>query len=183
MKTKRIIIILFVIVAIIQLTIPANMIYQHEKILRSGTQLKFKIEPIDPSDPFRGQYLEIKFDQDTIHIARINDWNSGEDIYVQFKVDSTKGFAHIVKISREKPQSQNDYVKAKVGYVYDQTLRIKYPFEKFYMDEFKAPKAERAYSKLTQHTATDCYAIVNVIDGEAVLNDVVLNGKSIREIK
>ena len=60
MKTKYIFI-LFVIVALIQLFVPAQVILQQESVLETGNVYRFKTQPVDPNDPFRGKYITLNY--------------------------------------------------------------------------------------------------------------------------
>ena len=60
MKTIYIFII-FIVVGLVQLFVPANMILNEETILKSGTVYKFKTRPVDPNDPFKGKYINLNY--------------------------------------------------------------------------------------------------------------------------
>ena len=49
--------IIFIVVAIAQLFIPTQMILNQETILKTGKPYRFKTQPVDPSDPFKGKYI------------------------------------------------------------------------------------------------------------------------------
>jgi uncharacterized membrane-anchored protein len=183
MKTKNTLIIVFIIVSIIQLAIPANMIYKHEKILTRGKTFKFRIAAYDPADPFRGNFIAINIAENHFKADSLADWKQGEDIYVWIKVNEKDGYVRIVDVLRNKPSSNTDFVKAKIGYVTETRLVIEYPFEKYYLEEFKAPEAETTYFESARDTTKNNYVVVNVIDGAAVLRDLIINDKSIKNLK
>jgi uncharacterized membrane-anchored protein len=60
MKTKYMFI-AFVATALLQAFAPLKMVYDNEMTIRQGTVYKFKTQPIDPSDPFRGKYVSLDF--------------------------------------------------------------------------------------------------------------------------
>lgn len=189
MKTKNILIILFLIVAIIQIAVPAKMIYKYENILKSGKEYRFKISPVDPNDPFRGKFISLHIDQNSFKINRADKWENGEDIYVTIDSLSQDKFIRITNISKVKPDSKADFVKAKVDYVnswdsansWNNTngsiVYIKYPFETYYLDENKAPQAEHFFRESIRDSNKLNYVAVKVIDGDAVLKDLIINGK------
>ena len=74
MKNKNIIIILFLLVALAQLFVPAQMIYNQEDILDTGKLVKFQCEPIDPNDPFRGKYITLNFKENRIKVKNFKNW-------------------------------------------------------------------------------------------------------------
>tara|TARA_R110002049_G_scaffold99113_3_gene241664 strand:+ start:5105 stop:5482 length:378 start_codon:yes stop_codon:yes gene_type:complete len=111
MKTIYIFII-FLLVAAIQLFIPAQMILNQETILKTGTAYKFKTQPVDPSDPFKGKYINLNYKIDSF---KTNDslWERNEPIYVYLITDSL-GFAKIDTVSRNiLADNSNGYITAK----------------------------------------------------------------------
>ena len=50
-----------------QIVVPAHMIYQQEDAIDTGVAYKFKTEPFDPSDPFRGKYITLNYEIDSFH--------------------------------------------------------------------------------------------------------------------
>ena len=184
MNSKKIGIATFMLVALVQLYVPAKMILDQEKLLASGTEFKFKTAPIDPYDPFRGKYITLNYAENEITIPKEKDWTAGETIYVSLTRDKD-GFAKIKSVSKEKPALNATYVKAKVLYVTDNgsnKLTIAYPFDRFYMEESKAYAAEQAYQQSQQDTTKLTYALVNIQNGNAALKDVLMDGTSIREV-
>ena len=59
--------------------------------------------------------------------------------------------------------------------------RLVYPFERFYLEEHKAPRAEKRYRLATRNSLQTTYAIVRIKNGTTVLEDVLIDGHSIVE--
>lgn len=179
MKTLHIFTI-FIIVALAQLFIPAKMILDQEEVLNTGTAYKFKTQPVDPTDPFRGKYIILNYD---INSTKTDDslWNRKEEVYVYFKKDNL-GFAELLKVSKEPLDIKSDYVIAEVNWYNKKNKKLSFslPFNRFYMEETKAQPAEDAYSKAHRDSLpNNIYALVFIKDGEAVLKDVIVNDVSI----
>ena len=175
MKTIHIFII-FIVLAFIQLFVPAQMIFNQEHILDNGTAYKFKTQPIDPTDPFRGKYITLRYDISPITTTD-SLWTPNEDIYIYLKKDSL-GFAKVEQISRDRLKNDKDYVIAKVGWynIYSHQLNVNLPFNRFYMKESKAYDAEVAHRKAQRDSIpNNTYAIVYVNKGETVLDNVFIN--------
>jgi uncharacterized membrane-anchored protein len=183
MKTRNIIVLTFIIVAIIQIAVPAKMIYKYDYILSKGKPYKFQIAPIDPSDPFRGNYISIRMREGGFKNDTTKNWEFHEEVYVLLDFDKSTGFARIKNITREKPQVDVDFVKAKISYFNKETVFVDYPFEQYYLEESLAPKAENMYSEALRDTNKISCLIVNTIAGDAVIKDLIINGQSIKEIK
>ena len=74
------------------------------------------------------------------------------------------------------------YVKAKVNYINGQSIFIKYPFDRFYMEETKAPEAEIYANKMLQDSLNFGYAEVFILNGDAVIKDVKINHRTIKAL-
>lgn len=183
MGSKYAVLIAFIVVAAAQLYVPAKMILDREDIIDQGKEYKFLTAPIDPTDPFRGKYIILSFDENTVEVEDSREWMSGDDIFVHLKEDEN-GFAQVVSVSKVEPVDHQDYVKAKVRFVFEErvnNLEISYPFDRYYMEESKAYDAEIAYRDSQVDTSSVTYALVNIMNGEAVLKDVLIDGIPIKE--
>ena len=183
MKNKNILIILFLFVAIAQLFVPLQMIYNQEDILNTGKIVKFQCEPIDPNDPFRGKYITLNFKENRIKVKNLKEWNSNETIFA--KIETSKdGFAKIKSISRTEPTDNSIYLKLKINYIadYENKIYLDFPFNRFYMNENKVKNAEIAYAKSTLDSTKTAYALVATKNGEAVIKDVLIDNISIKEL-
>ena len=83
---------LFIVMCLLQWLVPGKMIYDSERVIDEGVLYKFKTQPIDPSDPFRGKYITLSFNANSLVLPDSADWVSGEEVFVTFTTDST-GFA------------------------------------------------------------------------------------------
>jgi uncharacterized membrane-anchored protein len=153
-------------------------------VLDTGTEYKFKTAPVDPNDPFRGKYITLDFEGNIFEVDNKNDWMSGEEIFVYLAEDSD-GYAQINSVTKEPLSVNQDFIKAKVIYVARDSsnrLTIGYPFNRFYLEESKAKDTEHVYRQSQIDTTSVTYALVSIKNGKAVLKDVLINEKSIREI-
>jgi uncharacterized membrane-anchored protein len=198
---KKTLLLLLGLTVIAQLIIPASMIMKHERILRDGTLYRFKTRPIDPSDPFRGRYIWLGFEND--YVATTTGTNSvtpklNERVYVSLESNSN-GFCKLTGWSRTKPESK-DYLKLAYGghrTQWDQEtkkhttvgLRFNLPFNRFYMEESKAPRAEKMVQSINlspfednSNASTNCWAEVYVLNGRGIIDDVLIDGTSVHEL-
>ncbi|GAA3519894.1 hypothetical protein GCM10022393_37630 [Aquimarina addita] len=179
MKTTYIFV-LFVVVALVQIFVPAQMVKDSEDTLSLGTKYHFKTRPIDPTDPYRGKYITLDFDINSFSTSD-STYVRGDDIYVYLEKD-TKDFATVKKVSKELLDNEKEYVIAKVTASYQDRVRFQLPFNKFYMEETKAYDAELAYTEAVRDSLPDnVYALVYIKEGEAVLKDVFINEISIQK--
>jgi len=184
MSSKKILLSVFILVALAQLYVPAKMILDREEILETGTEYKFSTAPIDPNDPFRGKYIILSYKDNVVAVKDEKSWATGETVYVSLVKDEA-GFAKIASVSKEKPSENKDFVKAEVSAVSSDgtnKLTLYYPFDRYYMEESKAYDAEIIYAESAQDSTQIAYALVSIKEGEAVLKDVLINGTPIKEI-
>jgi uncharacterized membrane-anchored protein len=175
---RTFVIILFIAMCLAQLAVPGKMIWNYERLVSAGTPYKFQTQPIDPSDPFRGKYVTLSFNAD--HTYDTADWSSGEAVSVVFTTDSV-GFAVIDYLTRNEPE--DPFLRTTISYKdSDNEVYINLPFDRFYMEESKAKPAEDAYFQANRDTARVCYGLVNIGRGQAVITDVFIGNKSLREI-
>lgn len=185
MKNKKILVSLFIIVALVQLYIPAKMIFDSENILKTGVLYRFKVAPVDPNDPFRGKFISLRYTANVVEVANEKDWKEKDEVYVLLKTD-TEGFAKIEAITKEIPKYTSDFLAATIDDVTgdgSNKVYLEYPFDRFYMEEAKAYDAEVAYNESLRNTELQkTYALVYVKNGEAVLDDIMIDGISIKEV-
>lgn len=182
MKFKHTLIIVFILMLLAQLFVPAKMILDREDVIKTGAVYKFKTSPVDPNDPFRGKYITLSYDANSYDIIDDTDWETNDEVYVEFITD-IYGYARIESVSKEEPIHTNFYLKTTVDYVtQNRKISIDYPFNRYYMEESKAYEAERTYVKTQIDTTKTTYALVHIKNGSAVLTDVLINEVPIREI-
>lgn len=180
MKTIHIFI-LFMAVVLLQLFVPAQMIFNQESILTNGNAYKFKTRPVDPNDPFRGKYITLVYDIRQFETTDTT-WVRGEELFVYIDTDSL-GFTKIDTVSKSLLlENSKDYVMAEAGSYWKRSnkLQINFPFNRYYMEESKAYDAEVAVRRNQRDTLNNTYALIFVKNGEAVLEDVIINDMSIK---
>ncbi|MCK5242834.1 GDYXXLXY domain-containing protein [bacterium] len=176
--SKKTLFFLFVIFAGMQLLLPLSGIVKQEIILRDGDVYKFKTQPIDPYDPFRGKYVTIKI-KNSVKLPREHGFEDGQKVYA---VIATKedGFSIIESISAKCPKS-NNYFKTKIHSLYDNIARLKIPFDRYYIDERKVKKAEVYYQQHSRRGNHDAYIQVRVKNGAAALEELYVGDLPIIE--
>ena len=180
-KVKNITFLLFLAVCLMQWYVPLSMIWEQESLLKNGKIFKFKTRPIDPNDPFRGKFIVLNYEADSYKLTPSENWSEGAKIYVILKED-TQGFAQIDRLEATLPKSNENYVKAEIQRIWGndpRQLRLRYPFERFYMEENKAPKAEQLFRNMTR--GANAYSLVVINQGKSALKDVIINGASINK--
>jgi uncharacterized membrane-anchored protein len=179
------------ILIIVQLAVPFSMIQSRENILNSGELFKFRTRPIDPADPFQGRYVRLGIDMDYIPYSEKQkpDLSYKATIFATVETDE-KGFARFTGWSRERPADGNYLKTRNKGQrrirdpesderIY-KGMRLDIPFDRYYMEEAKAPRAERLAREATR--STNCWVNVRILNGKAVIEDVFAEGQSLRDL-
>ena len=182
MKNKKITFLIFILIVMAQLYVPLQMIYNQEDIIKSGKEFRFQTIPLDPYDPFRGKHITLFFKEREITVQKNIKWHSGETVFATLTTDKN-GFAKISSISKIKPKNSKSYIKSKIslGYI-NSVIIIDFPFNRYYMNEDIAQKAEKIYQEFSIKKKNETYALVAVKNGEAVLKDVRINDVSIKDL-
>jgi uncharacterized membrane-anchored protein len=176
---------LFIIMVLAQWAVPAKMIMQKDLVLKEGIKYKFLVQPIDPNDPFRGKFVVLSFRDNYFRVpVRKEALNNNDKIFVTFQPDK-EGYARISDISGTRPD-RKDYLQTEIWYISQEkdsiSIFVDYPFNKFYMEEYKAPETERVVNERLPDSAQKVYALVSILKGDAVINDVFINDSSIQQV-
>jgi len=178
-----------------QLYILSKMVWDNEEVLKNGKTYKFKCAPIDPADPFKGRYVLLNFKDVSIDLPefRLQNLEKGDGVFVTFNEDKN-GYAQIKALYKATSNFETEnlgsaYLKAKIAAVRKPNsksplanVRIDFPFNKYYMEENKAPKAEEIYRNLSKEKMDATYALVLLKNSNSVLKDVVVDGVSLVEL-
>ncbi|MDZ8118411.1 GDYXXLXY domain-containing protein [Pontiella agarivorans] len=184
---KKIYLLVLLLTVFIQLAVPVRMILNREKVLRDGERFSFKTRPIDPADPFQGRFVRLQIQDDycTVPQEKAADFRGKQRIYAAIEVDED-GYARFTEGLQEIPES-SAYLKTRTrgGYTAvrdSETCKVglQLPFNRFYMEEDKAPRAERIAADASRRG--DCWVDVRILNGRAVIEDVYVEGESIRSL-
>ena len=147
---------------IVQLFVPVSGTIKRYYTLRTGAEFKFRVNPVDPYDAFRGRYVSLNSRQDP----------GGRGKYGIITVNPD-GFAVIGSLSDEKPASGSYVASAERG-------RFSMPIDRYYMDEKLAPQAE-ALTRRSEGGA-EAYVTVRVKNGALVISGLYIDGIAIEDI-
>jgi len=181
-KNKKILLILFGIVCLVQIALPLRTVFEKQELLNEGDTYRFRLQPVDPVDPFRGRYIILRFADRTYKHPKGEKSTlvKGEEIFVELELDDQE-FAVPKAIHKSTPEGV--YIKAKVdrNNIWKTKTFIEYPFERYYMQEDKAERAEQI-TRSIRSDSIEAYAEVVISNGEGVLKDVKIGEKSLSDI-
>jgi uncharacterized membrane-anchored protein len=169
--------IIFLVVAFAQISVPASMIWKRQRTLREGRLWKFRTAPVDPVDAMRGRYLALRFEAE--EFPRSEALGFGETVYVRLKEDAN-GFAVVDQVT-EAPTGGEDTVRAERRGFYQGKQHVKFPFDRFWVTEASAPAAEKAYAEHSRREKIDAYATVRIMAGDAGIEELYIAGQPLRD--
>lgn len=185
MRTKTILPVLFILLALFQLYIPANMVFNQERVFMYGSAYKMQLAPIDPNDPFRGKYILLSFKENIATIPANDQFKEGGDAYVVMK----PGKNDFLKIDNVVPafiqvKAPMVCIKASIRSITKKPggqneVFLDYPFTRFYVEESKASDVEERYLKAAADTNSLSYGLVFVYNERVVVKDIIINGESL----
>ena len=178
MKAKSLLF-LFGLAVLLQLAVPASMILKREHTLAHGQAFKFRTAPVDPYDAFRGRFVALGFEQQSVAVPPDHDFLRNETVHALLAEDA-EGFARFSGISRSRPLAE-PYLTVKIRQAMDDQVYLRLPFDRFYMEETEAPDAERAYRQNSVRTNRNAYVQVRIEKGFGVIEDLFVDDTPIRK--
>lgn len=160
----------------IQISILLIMIMYKILVMSEGTELSFRVGPVDPRSPLRGDYVTLKY----LDISEIpydtpgaSDISYGNVVYVILK-KSKDGNYLLTKVQNTKPKNKEEiFIKGKAssGYTYyAKFVTIKYGIEDYFIPEGKGQQSSLASGRAVAKVMVD-------ENGNAVLKQIQINGK------
>ncbi|MBW3020531.1 GDYXXLXY domain-containing protein [Candidatus Woesearchaeota archaeon] len=156
-----------IIVLLIILSVLGSFILYNEWPLLTGEKVVLATRPVDPFDPFRGQYMTIGYEISMI--SGVSGFERGDSIYVLLEEDNESIWRNS-GVSGSKP-SQGTFIKGRVTNVYGDSVNVEYGIEQFFFEK----NAELPTTNITIEAK-----VTN--SGRAGLSQMLYNGKPI-EIK
>ena len=179
---KRIPVLIFILVAFAQLAVPAMLAWGRIQTLAHGRVWKFKTEPIDPEDAVRGRYISLRFAAESFSApapAKSDQIEPGITVYVALKEDAN-GFAQVDHVSPTALKGDNVF-KARSGYSSEDTQKVWFPFDTYWVTEKSARAAETAYRENSRRGKENAYVTVRVRDGDAALEELYIDNQPLAD--
>jgi len=189
MKTSRLIISAFILVALAQLFVPLQMISEQAGFAETGMEFKFKTDNrFNPdfngiSSDLNGKFIWLKFREDHIKITDKKYWEKIRNAYVIFTTDSD-GFAKIKSVVTLKPGDTPNWVRARVNVNWKDSTRLNlyYPFNNFYIQDTKIKKVESIIKNSLCDTLKTNYLKIKIKENQFTAGELILNGVPFKEL-
>lgn len=172
MKSWRLLV--FALVGLTQLAVPASLIWKREQTLRHGTVWKFRTAPVDPVDAFRGRYVALQFEVEGQEISPPPNFGYDQTVFVTLRLNP-EGFAEIDQVLPSR-LAVDDFIEAQL-----RGRTVSLPFDKYWVTERDAPAAEAAYRAQSRRDKQNAFCTVRVFRGDAALEQLYLDSQPLGE--
>ena len=179
MSAPRFAMVLAAVAAAVQLAVPAWMIVRQEQVLGRGEVFQFRTAPVDPYDAFRGRYVALRFEEDSVPAAAGPELPSGVRVCVAV-TNGPDGFARYGAVTL-RPPATGAWLRTRVRFSYNQRLNLAPFADRYYMKESEAPAAEQAYRRYSARSNRTAWAQVRILDGRAAIEELYVEGVPVRE--
>jgi uncharacterized membrane-anchored protein len=183
MNRQRFAVVVFILIAGVQLAVAASSIVKRELALRYGEVYRFRTAPVDPLDAFRGRYVLLAFEERTavLTLSEGEMVERNQLLWVTIAVE-TDGFARLTSASLVRPDD-TPVLRCRAANTMRSSgeVRLRLPFSRYYMEESKAAAAEDAYRRQVRQEESNAYVAVRVRDGFAVIEELYLDDLPIGE--
>lgn len=150
----------FGVVVAALVAVPLTLIAWNEWKLSSGKEVTLRVEPVDPVDPFRGEYVALSYPIARLRTAGLR---PGDTVYVPLQKagDHWRGLTP----TTTRPDGDVTFIRGRVS----RPGLIEYGIESFYVEEGKA----RTYEEAMFDRRLDAKVVLDD-DGQARLEDLVI---------
>ena len=127
------------------------IIFSHYSVVLLGEEITLKTRPVDPYDIFRGAYVTLSYEEESIHSEKVDisdEVKYGDYVYVSF---TKVGDFHEVQQLTEHPPINKPYLKVKYLYPDGFHHRVSFKLNRYYTNEKEALDLEQKVEKLLVH--------------------------------
>lgn len=126
------------------------MIEDRNTILRDGSEIVLKSEPIDPRDLLRGRYVTLTYPAQMLSAELLGDIftgpepiESGDPLYLYF-TQQDDGLHTVSEVSASKPSDLTGWMEVDLPYrpVNAVSILVPFPIDRYYAHEKLAPEIE-----------------------------------------
>jgi uncharacterized membrane-anchored protein len=171
-------IVVFGVVALAQLAVPAAMVWQRQQTITQGRVWKFRTAPVDPVDVIRGRYIALRFAAE--EFAAPSKFEAADNSVYAVLKEGTDGFAEIDHLTTEALRT-DDAVPVESVWWYNGKQQVRFPFNKFWVAEANAAAAEHAYVENNRRDNQNAYVTVRVRRGDAALDQLFIDGQPLAD--
>jgi hypothetical protein len=154
------------VVAAVQLGFVGSLVWRSEATLESGRAYRFRTEPIDPVDLFRGRYVALRFPTTSLPQVEAPPFTEGDAAWARIS-GGADGFAEFISLHHQPPEDW-DALEVEIVSANRTRTPVRPSFDRFYMDEDEAPALEAR----ARATGGPTWVVIRVRNGRGVVEDI-----------
>lgn len=131
----------FALVVAVQALFLLAMVGVNELALATGKEVTLRTVPVDPLDPFRGQYVTLRYEVSRVQAPE--GARRGEDVYVPLHEQNRDW---IGSLGYSEPPADGEFIRGTVRYTDGDSAEVEYGIETYYADEDEARRLGYARS-------------------------------------
>jgi uncharacterized membrane-anchored protein len=176
---------LLIVVALVQSAALFKMVYDKDHLLKAGREITMPVQPLDPRDVFRGDYVTLGYDISTLTKAKaptgkLDGLSSGSTAFVTLSPQPGGGWS-VSGVSEDFPAqvpASDVVLKGRVKSAWaradgsEKTLNVRYGIETYFVPEGTGRDLE---SKVRDHKIEAIVAVA--ADGTAAIKGLVVDGE------
>ena len=176
------------VVLFVQIAALLVLIARYERVVRYGTEVRVPCQGFDPYDPLRGRYLQVRSSlectnwvNDVAH--RGESWDFGSREVCLRVCETTNGLWEAVEVTRLPPK-EGVWFKREAFMNYRMNTNDSYRVScdlpnQLFVNENLAMGVDSKLQKASRENRAR--AVYRVLNGDIVLTDIEIDGKSVRE--
>jgi len=169
----------FILMSLILILLPLKLVWDQEKILENGKTYHFKLIPFDPTDPFRGKFITLRFAENQVYNSNDISFKIGEKAVAI--LSESNNYAQIIDLQKTAPNIGNNYLYVIIKSIDNQQITFDLPFNKYYFNESKTDSINNILQSSLENINADNYAVVIVKNGMGTLQTIYINNKNIKD--
>ncbi len=182
---------LIILLILCQLLVLGFMAGKREYILAHGTEIYLRTAPVDPRDPFRGDFVQLRYAMSSVNPAQTRGTveKHGKDkdypVYAVLKTDA--GGLHVLDyLTDEKPAAQELFIK---GYISDdwrlvgwtgRAIGVRYGIEQYFVEQGQGVAMEETLGQRNELQIPLEMRVAVGADGTAAIKDYRWSALGIR---
>lgn len=159
--------------------VPLAGVWRHERVLAHGELVRVRCSAPDPYDMLRGRYLAVRPEQTRAPAPAGMPTGTRVPVWATL-VEGDDGVSTIASLSLE-PIVAPRVIRLTATDAGGGSATVWWPFDRFYLDEKLGPAADELAAKRIGEGRLPV-AEIRLLDGQAVLADVTIDGSGIRDL-
>lgn len=137
----------------LQVILLLSIVAKHQYVVYAGQPITLKTAPIDPTDPFYGDYVTLHYEVNEIERQKVRDELTAEEhgspVYVLLERKQQPWYEAIgVYRKRPVPGDNQAVIKGVLQYVDEDRIYLEYGWERYYVPENTGREIEQQESML-----------------------------------